>query len=74
MAENNDVNLNDIIKEQTVTIQTLVSELKGSLMTNGAQPQNPVYFTTPEATEKTAPNYVLYIGIGLAIWFFLKKR
>lgn len=76
VVQNNDVNLSDIIKEQSKTIDTLVSKMQESLdngdTTSGQQIQ-PIYQTTPQETAKK-PNYVLYIGIGIAIWFLLRRR
>lgn len=75
MAEEaeNQVNLNDVIKEQSQTIQTLVDNIKKT-ETKSQDVQSPIYYTTPQATaEEKSPNYVLYIAIGLVAYTLLKR-
>lgn len=68
---NNDVNLNDIIKEQQNTIKTLVDNIKS---TETESTQQPIYQTTPQKTAKETPNYTLYIMIGIGLFLLLRRR
>ena len=71
IKDNNDVNLSDVIKEQSDTIKTLVSEVKKGTPATGAQP---IYMTSPQRTADTSPNYLMFAGVGLAIWFLFRGR
>ena len=67
----NATNLNSVIEEQSKTIKTLVEKFKTSI--SGAD-QQPIYWNTPTGKKVEAPNFALFIGIGLAAWFLLRKR
>ncbi len=58
----------DIFQQQRKTIDTLMDVLDRQ---GGAATQEIVYVQPQE--EKEPPNYILYIGIGLAAMFLLKK-
>ena len=73
MPENNgngnQTNSDAIIKEQSSTIKTLTDQLKKSGSGPAAQP---VFLPTEDA--KKAPNYLLFIGAGIALFMFLRGR
>lgn len=73
MAEDNSVNLDSIIKEQQETIKTLVDNIRSDSGKKTTQDQqNPIYWYSPQTTEKT-PNYTLYILIGAVLYLLLRK-
>lgn len=76
MSETNDqVNLSDVIKEQSNTIKTLVGNVQDQQKAEPAkQVQSPIYFTTPQATAKEAPNYMLWIIIALGAYLLFRRR
>ena len=75
MAENNNETTEteptqtDIFQQQKKTIDTLVDVLERQGV---GQPQQIIYATPAEPVKKS-PNYLLYIGIGLAAFVLLGK-
>ena len=63
----NETNINDIVRQQSTTIDTLVAQMGKP----SGQAQQPIYMTTPERT-KAAPNYILYIVVGLGLYLLLR--
>lgn len=59
----------DIFKQQEQTINLLYDVLQKQQ----SAPKQPTYVTQAQAT-KAAPNYMMYIGIGIAVLWFLKGK
>ena len=69
VKDDNTANLNEIVREQSKTIETLVKQVTGT--TGTPRPQT-IFNTTPVATKKPF-NFVLVGAIGLAVFFFLRR-
>ena len=61
----------DIFQQQVKTIDTLIDVLESDK--GRSQPQQIIY-ATPAARKEKAPNYILWIGIGIGAFLLLKKR
>lgn len=75
MSEN-DVNLNELITDQSKTINTLITTMQKSKTADTGQ-QQPIYFTSPTenvGSSEKPPNYALFIGLGFAFWFLVIKK
>ena len=70
VVQNNDVNLSDVIKDQSETIKTLVDQVKSS----AGDSTQPIYQQTITPKEDKKPNYVLYIALAVAAWFMIIKK
>ena len=70
MAE--DTDLNDVISEQTKTINTLITNLQDSKTADNGQRQ-PIYNSTPQKTAEKTPNYAIWIGLAIFGFIILKK-
>lgn len=74
VKQDNEISLAEVIKNQNEVIETLVSQVREvSETATPVTETQPIYWTTPE-TGSTTPNYILYAGIGLAVWFLLRRK
>ena len=70
MAEETEPTQTDIFQQQKKTIDTLVEVLQRQ---GSTQPQQIIYASPAEAPEKPTPNYLLWIGIAVAVFILFKK-
>ena len=70
--EQEDLNLAEIVRDQSEALKTLVDEITSNDTTGATQ--QPIYFNTPEKGGAKTPNYVMYILIGVGIWFFFLRK
>lgn len=65
-----EVTMTDVFQQQQKTIETLVDVFKQQ---GSTQPQQIIYASPTEAPKKAAPNYLLWIGIAVAVFTLFKK-
>ena len=61
----------DIFQQQKKTIDTLIDVLEKDQ--GGSAPQQ-IYYSQAASPQQKPPNYIMWIGIGIAVFLLLRKK